>query len=1120
MANRRFLFPSLLLLVSFSIFGQQSNFIRYTVKDGLPVSTVLSLEQDSRNYLWIGTEGGGISRFDGSAFTSFNTKHGLAGNSVWSILETSNGDLLMGTDNGLTIYDGFSFTTLKQELDLSRSAIIGMMEDHNKQIWLCTDRDGLRRIRREQGDTLQVDRITETEGLLSPYVSGVTEDRYGRIWAATAGGIYVITENEKGFQVRSLSRQLGIEGEHATVVRLTGDGSIWIGTRTKGVIQLTDYENLDSVRYHLFDTSSGMNDNHVWDVVESATGEIWIGTESGGINILSKGKFHFLTTAQGLSTNQIFRLFRDREDNLWIGSYGKGLIKFLGDHFTHYGMGGETGEFNISALAEDNQGMIWMGSYGRGLIRLDPSSDPPSFRFISEDQGLAENNISSLAAGPDGQLWIGYSMQGIGRLTPDGIEHFTRESAGLASNSVNGLLLDSHGDLWVGTNGGITLYRNGEAFSLDESSGLPSNKIRAMIEDRSGTLWVGTLKGLLHVELPSTITIYDQEEGLNDLMIHSLVEDRLGNIWIGTFGGGIYKFNRQGQDSIPIQHVAGEPALSSNNINSMAFQNDSILLVGSEKGMDRILLNRDQQVVAVKSYDASNGFTGVETNLNALLKDKDGNFWFGTTFGLTKYDPRLERINKTPPKTFITGIRIRYEEVDWKERGTPVRPWFSLPVDPVLKWSENRISFTYAGISLSNPEKIHYKYRLEGLDKEWSPLTSSKQVIFLDLDPGRYEFQVISGNENGIWSEEPARFPFTIHPPFWKRWWFTTFLILFLLTMSFLLIRMREIRLVKRNRELESKVRERTREINEQKEEIEAQRDEIEAQRDEIEKQRDIVVSQNQEIKDSIHYAERIQKAILPHEKYMEAVMPEYFVIYKPRDIVSGDFYWVKEIGNQLIIVAADCTGHGIPGAFMSMLGITLLNDHIGTGHLEKPGELLSILRLKVKAILAQEGKLEEQKDGMDMALAILDGETRVLRFSGAYNPLYLIRKMENGTAPFKGIDTEDGMYRELTGDGYRLVEIKGDRQPIGIHSMESDFTSHTLTLEPGDSFYLFSDGYLDQFGGSGRKKFKSLNFKKLLLSLQDEPLLEQKKLIEKAFEEWKGVNEQIDDICILGVKV
>lgn len=272
--------------------------------------------------------------------------------------------------------------------------------------------------------------------------------------------------------------------------------------------------------------------------------------------------------------------------------------------------------------------------------------------------------------------------------------------------------------------------------------------------------------------------------------------------------------------------------------------------------------------------------------------------------------------------------------------------------------------------------------------------------------------------------------------------------------------------------------------------------------------------AQNKLITDSITYAQRIQNAILPSPGLLEKVMPEHFVLLKPKDIISGDFYWVKEVNDHLVIVGADCTGHGVPGAFMSVLGITLLNDLIGDRCYDAPCNILEQLRLKLKEMLAQDGGREEQKDGMDMALAIFNRTTRELHFAGANNPLYLFRDAKQVADP------ELQAYTSIRNNDYQLYEFKGDKQPIGAHWEERSFTNHSVRLRENDSFFIFSDGYVDQFGGEQRKKFKSTNFKSLLLSLQDKSMEHQKRILEDTFEAWKGDEEQIDDVSVIGVRV
>ena len=262
--------------------------------------------------------------------------------------------------------------------------------------------------------------------------------------------------------------------------------------------------------------------------------------------------------------------------------------------------------------------------------------------------------------------------------------------------------------------------------------------------------------------------------------------------------------------------------------------------------------------------------------------------------------------------------------------------------------------------------------------------------------------------------------------------------------------------------------------LSKQKEEIQAQRDEITA---------------------SIQYASRIQTAILPPREFREQILPEHFILNKPRDIVSGDYFWMTQKGDRTIVVAADCTGHGVPGAFMSMLGVVFLNEIVNKPGIKHANQILHELREYIIKALHQTGKAGEQKDGMDMALVSLDCKTREVEYSGAYNPLYHISHGE-------------------------LNELKADRMPIGIHLSLDPFTNQVIKVKPGDTLYIFSDGYVDQFGGALGKKFKAPQFKELLLSIQDKPMKEQKLMLDDNIEKWREGYDQIDDILVIGIRV
>lgn len=304
-----------------------------------------------------------------------------------------------------------------------------------------------------------------------------------------------------------------------------------------------------------------------------------------------------------------------------------------------------------------------------------------------------------------------------------------------------------------------------------------------------------------------------------------------------------------------------------------------------------------------------------------------------------------------------------------------------------------------------------------------------------------------------------------------------------------------------------------------QKKEIEDQKEEIEKQRDLVVEQNRIVLEQKKEITDSIIYAKNIQRAVMPSEEFLKDLLPEHFLMFRPKDIVSGDFYWIKKIKNFIVIAVADCTGHGVPGAFMSMLGSLFLNETVTSRSLDDAGQILDRMREKIKKSLHQSGKEGEAKDGMDISFFIIDSETFEIQFSGAFNPLYIIRDNDKIDDVGALEDIGFSIYQPAEFKA-TVIEIKGDRQPISIYMAEKDFTNHTLQLIEGDRIYSFSDGYPDQFGGEKGKKLKARNFKNLLLTCKNWPMKEQEEFMQNSFDEWKGEIGQIDDVILMGLKI
>jgi serine phosphatase RsbU (regulator of sigma subunit)/Tfp pilus assembly protein PilF len=305
---------------------------------------------------------------------------------------------------------------------------------------------------------------------------------------------------------------------------------------------------------------------------------------------------------------------------------------------------------------------------------------------------------------------------------------------------------------------------------------------------------------------------------------------------------------------------------------------------------------------------------------------------------------------------------------------------------------------------------------------------------------------------------------------------------------------------MKRSKMLTAALDERNLLLEMQSRELLEQNDKITNVNEELKQLNEITSRQKDEIISSILYAKRIQSAILPPEAYVTELLNENFILYKPKEIVSGDFYWIKQVKHYLVLVAADCTGHGVPGALLSMLGISHLNEIVLTREIIQANKILNELRKQIKHSLRQSGKKEESRDGLDLALCVIDSKTNILQYSGANNPLYVISN-NNGEPVLK--------------------EIKADTMPVGVHFLnDKSFTNHEVKLDIGDTFYISSDGFVDQIGGINNQRFRGEKFRKLLLEIYDQPMYEQKEILELALKNWMGDNPQTDDILVIGARV
>jgi ligand-binding sensor domain-containing protein/serine phosphatase RsbU (regulator of sigma subunit) len=1078
----------LLILVNSELFSQQYFFRNYSVEDGLPQSSVYCMLQDSRGFIWMGTDGAGVTRFDGQNFETYNETNGLTDNVVRSLMEDSKGNIWIGTNKGITYYDGYIFKTIGKSEGLNGSSVLKIIEGSNGIIWAVTNDGGLSGI--TQGDSVSVFSFTSEDGLINDFIFDIYEDPEKNIWLGMIGGVNILEfEDSTARKIKNIYKPEINSESVVTILSIeaTHDGKMWFGSYGNGLFSTIPSGDKDKLVISPSPVNSFVPDMIIWDITEMKNGELWLATDKNGVVKYQNGNVvGIFNKESGLQSNQILNIINDREGNIWFSSFGQGVMMYGDEKFISYNENSGIKGSQVLDVLFSSDNIFYLASE-EGLMQfVKEGSKIRRLKYFTAANGLNSQGANTIEKYGKDQILVG-TKNGINILRGTEIGKFSGNSS-LGNKDISSLVVGSNKDIWVGTAGGYGRIFGDSLFFMDQGDNLINDEIQTIIEDDKNRIWLGTLGGLVRLE-GKTYTDFDAHEGLTTLKISSLVEDPDGNIMIGTLGGGIFIFD-VAKDSMPISVFASKGVLSSNTINSLMFITDTLLVAGNDKGFDLLVFDKKQNIKRVIHNTIKDGFLGGENNPNSISVDEDGLIWFGTKNGLVRYDPSVDLNYYELPQTYITGIKLFYEDVDWNARNFKTGRYSNLPENLVLSHNDNHLTFAFTALSYNNPGEIEFSYFLENQSKEWSPFITSRDILFSGLTPGNYTFKVQARNKFGFIGNT-AEYKFVINPPFWQTPWFLIPAFALFIILIIVVIKMREKKLINEKIKLEKIVEERTREVVEQK--------------DEIAKQRDVVTYQKKEITDSIHYAERIQQAVLPVENILKNNFSDYFVLFRPKDIVSGDFYWMSEKADNIIFTAADCTGHGVPGAFMSMLGVSFLNKIVNEEGNVKPSQILNFLRKEIIGSLKQEGSYDTNKDGMDIALCSVNLKSLKLQFAGANNPLFLVRK-ENGESV--------------------LNEIKGDKMPVAFYTKMDDFTNHEFELRKGDTIYLFSDGFLDQFGGPEGRKFMKPRFSKMLLENQDLSLTSQKEVFANTLDEWinhpseNSPGGQIDDVILIGVRI
>ncbi len=1064
----------------------------------------------------------------------FSIGDGLSSNSITVLFQDNRGFLWIGTEDGLNRYDGYSFKIYRHNPEdphsISGNFIQTIVQDDSHNLWIGTKGAGLNKLDYKTGKfTAYLHRENDVTALPGNDVFGLLVDNRKRLWVKTRAHLSLFMGDSAGFKnyghflnVFNLSRST-----HYPLI-LESDSSLLLGTRDGlnrfntvtghfsrypfvGVGDLPDREpvqqlQLIGVDQYLAATPSGLQwvDLHkprsisippsvassdlrgtVNDILKLESGAIWLGTHKG-LEVFDRSLLIHYPIERGnraLVPYHVTALLQDGSGIIWIGTRFKGLLKLdltppkfkttARDIFTSK----QFESLNFQSVLRDGKDRLWLGTLNRGVYRYSPATGQLSHYIIDKDKYRADDDaVYELFEDEEGRLWAG-SNSGLYYFIPalnDFVEfHYGYNSeieTLLSANKICALTSDSTGNLWIGTQFGLYEYDKSAVFSyfLDEVTreGPSSNQVNALEVDNLGNVWIGTEKGL---------DVFDKRTGSfkrilfpgyaasqNSVDVLSLTCDGNGRILAGT-RSGVWSV---APDSTMAVRMAGDDNLANDMINSIITDATNRAWVGTNKGI--ACVNPDGTVF---NFDVYDGLPGFVFNKGSVFKDPEGTLFFGGAEGLCWAHPDSINYNLTQPKMAVTSIETY-------RKGERVGEFTGTVDTFIVKYRPNMsLAIEFAALEYTQPAKNRYKIFLQGYDDTWRPVTRENKFFFSNLFPNEYTLKIIASNNDFTWNNNPLELHLIVTPPLWMTNYAYAFYVLVIVftVQMFINIRIRHYKKV--NRSLKDKT----------------------VDKNQIEAQREALSNINQSLTDSINYARRIQSAMIPDEEALRRIFPASFVYLRPRDIVSGDFYWFHQRGDKIFVALADCTGHGVPGAFMSIIGIDLLKNLIEVQKLENPAEILKSMNEELFKSLRKNvginGADNQVDDGMDITLLMIDKKHKTFEFAGALGEFYLMR--DNKILTFKG-------------DRYSLGFIKDGSLP--------HFTGKHGTIHEGDVIYLFSDGFPDQFGGPDRKKFKYRRFRLLLLNMHRLAFADQKVIIHQKIEEWMDHdNEQVDDMLVLG---
>ena len=772
----KYLVPVLLWVMwGMGVGAQNYHFNNYNVREGIGQSQVYCVVEDSRGFLWMGTAGGGVSVFDGSTFRHLTVDDGLKSNEVTSILEDGAGRMWLGHDEGgLTLYDGWRTQIYRHGAGYKMEGRTNLFHDGQGGFWVTTEGAGLYHY--QNGD---FQHFGVKDGILSDTLRDMEVAGPQKAYLGSDAGLVVW--DGRVFQPL-------IQGVAISALEVNRKGMLWYGHEGK-VYQLRGDSGVVVAEI------KGVGD--IADIYEDKQGRIWVSGNLGMGMYTSKG-FKRFTGEDGLWETGVYSVSEDSWGNLWIGTEGGGVSRYSEEAWVMYGKGTLLDQRAAFAVAELNPELFWVGTE-RGLFAVTDTGVAPVKQFPIKDAEiysvLKTKSGDVYVAGNDG-LFL-YHGGVFSALDPQRVQGDYRAFS---------LTEGRDGNVWVASSKGALLVKGKSVIALGKHTPVMGKSQTQILVDTQGRRWhVNMSSGIVRLG-PEGMQHLNLPQNYSNNRAFSIAEDAHGSVWIGT-SNGVLRW--QGDASCYVN--PGEGLLGSL---VYILQPDSAgnLWVGTERGLNKLILGPKSELLDIQTFGPDEGFRGQECNQGSSIVDSQGRLWVGTIFGLCRYDPRLDHVPDRLPKLHFTGLELNLEKVNWNELGFEVEPWSRLPQDLVLTPNQNHLRFSFQANSMWRPEKIRYKYMLEGLDASWSRPTSETHAVYTALPPGDYVFKVKAADANGKWTPE-RRYSFRIRAPFYQTAWFLfgSILLAFLTLYGLFRLRLRNANKIRER--LERKVKERTEEL-------------------------------------------------------------------------------------------------------------------------------------------------------------------------------------------------------------------------------------------------------------------------------------------------------------------